>query len=295
MYPQWYRANGEGGLDLTMRLAEDIAERLGEVPGVAAVVLGGSQARGEARPNSDVDIGLYYLPDIPPVVEDLRRLARDLDDRRLPDLATDIGAWGPWINGGGWLRVSGRPMDWLYRDVGKVRATIERCASGETACHYQPGHPHGFHEHIYPGEVHHCRILCDPEGLLREMKAAVATYPPKLKHEIVRRYLWEAGFSLETARKPAARGEASYVSGCLFRGVACMVQVLYAVNGRWFLNEEGSVAAVESFPARPEGFSEEASRLLGCPGHDARTLAESISRYEALLDEVRRSCNAESL
>jgi predicted nucleotidyltransferase len=81
-------------LDLTMRLAEDIAERLGEVPGVAAVVLGGSQARGEARPNSDVDLGLYYLPDIPPVVEDLRWLARDLDDRRLPDLATDIGAWG---------------------------------------------------------------------------------------------------------------------------------------------------------------------------------------------------------
>jgi hypothetical protein len=74
-----------------------------------------------------------------------------------------------------------------------------------------------------------------------------------------------------------------------------MVQVLYAVNGCWFLNEKGSVAAVESFPARPEGFSEEVSRLLGCPGHDAHTLAESMSRYEALLDEVRRSCNAESL
>jgi sirohydrochlorin ferrochelatase len=52
MYPLWYRANGEGELDLTMRLVEDIAERLGEMPGVAAVVLGGSRARGEARPNS---------------------------------------------------------------------------------------------------------------------------------------------------------------------------------------------------------------------------------------------------
>ena len=57
MYPHWYRANGEGELDLTMRLVEDIAERLREMPGVAAVVLGGSQAggsqaRGEAHPNS---------------------------------------------------------------------------------------------------------------------------------------------------------------------------------------------------------------------------------------------------
>jgi predicted nucleotidyltransferase len=99
-------------LDLTMRLAEDIAERLGEVPGVAAVVLGGSQARGEARPNSDVDLGLYYLPDIPPVVEDLRRLARDLDDRRLPDLATDIGAWGA-LDQRRWLVAGVRPTGGL--------------------------------------------------------------------------------------------------------------------------------------------------------------------------------------
>jgi predicted nucleotidyltransferase len=280
-------------LDPTIRLAEDIAERLGEVPGVAAVVLGGSWARGEARPDSDVDLGLYYRPDDPPTVEDLRRLARELDDRHLSDLITEIGGWGPWINGGGWLKVAGRLVDWLYRDAGKVAATVERCLSGETACHYQPGHPHGFHEHIYAGEVHHCRVLHDPEGLLRGLKAAVAAYPPELKTEVVRRYLWEAGFSLETARKPAARGETSYVSGCLFRSVACMVQALFARNGRWFLNEKGSVAAVEAFPARPEGFSETASRLLGCPGQDSGTLAEAVSRCEALLDEVRRSCGAD--
>jgi predicted nucleotidyltransferase len=261
---------------------------------VAAVALGGSWARGEARPDSDVDLGLYYCPGVPPNIEGLRRLAKELDDRHLPDLVTEIGEWGPWINGGGWLRVAGRPVDWLYRDAGKIRATIERCLSGKTACHYQPGHPHGFHEHIYPGEVHHCRILHDPKDLLGELKAAVAAYPPKLKGEIVRRYLWEAGFSLETARKPAARGEASYVSGCLFRGIACMVQALFAANERWFLNEKGSVAAVEALPVKPEWFSEAASRLLACPGPDAKALPESVSRCELLLGEVRRSCGARS-
>ena len=160
------------------------------------------------------------LPGRPPNIEGLRRLAKELDDRHLPDLVTEIGEWDPWINGGGWLRVAVPPVHWLYRDAGKVRATITRCLSGKTACHYQPGHPHGFDEHIYSGKVHHCRILHDPEDLLGELKAAVAAYPPKLKGEIVRRYLWEAGFSLETARKPAARGEASYVCGCLFRGIA---------------------------------------------------------------------------
>jgi predicted nucleotidyltransferase len=76
-------------LDPTIRLAEDIAERLGEVPGVAAVALGGCWARGEARPDSDVDLGLYYRPDDPPAVEDLRRLARELDDRR-PRTSTSL-------------------------------------------------------------------------------------------------------------------------------------------------------------------------------------------------------------
>jgi hypothetical protein len=77
----------------------------------ADVALGGSWARGEARPDSDVDLGLYYRPDSPPDVGDLRRLARELDDRHPPDSVSEIGEWGPWINGGGWLRIAGRPVD----------------------------------------------------------------------------------------------------------------------------------------------------------------------------------------
>lgn len=70
------------------------------------------------------------------------------------------------------------------------------------------------------------------------------------------KYLWEAYFSLEIARKPAARGEVSYVSGCLYRGVACMVQALFATNEHYFVNEKGSVQAVDRFAVRPEGFGE---------------------------------------
>ena len=92
------------------------------------------------------------------------------------------------------------------------------------------------------------------------------------------------------ARKPAARGESSYVSGCLFRGVACMVQALFAANERYFLNEKGSVRTVDSFAVRPEGFGGASSELLGCPGRDAEALIDSVSRYEVLLTEVRKSC-----
>jgi predicted nucleotidyltransferase len=37
-----------------------LADRLTSVPGVVAVLLGGSRARGDQVPESDVDLGLYY-------------------------------------------------------------------------------------------------------------------------------------------------------------------------------------------------------------------------------------------
>ena len=55
------------------------------------------------------------------------------------------------------------------------------------------------------------------------------------------------------------------MSGCLFRGVACMTQALFAANDRYFVNEKGSVRAADSFAARPEGFGEAASEVARMP------------------------------
>jgi predicted nucleotidyltransferase len=48
-------------LETTIRFAEGIAERLGKVTGVVAVALGGSWARREGSPNSDVDLGVLRI------------------------------------------------------------------------------------------------------------------------------------------------------------------------------------------------------------------------------------------
>jgi len=85
-------------------LIADAVQRLRPVHGVAAIVLGGSRARGAHAPSSDVDLGIYYQPERPLDLAALTRVAAGLDDLRRPDLLTPIGGWGPWINGGGWLR-----------------------------------------------------------------------------------------------------------------------------------------------------------------------------------------------
>jgi hypothetical protein len=240
-----------------------------------------------------VDLGIYYRPERRPSLAALRELARELDDRHVPDLVTDFGEWGPWIDGGGWLRIEGRRVDWLYRDLDLVSREISECRAGRTSSHYQPGHPHGFHTHIYAGEVHHCRVLRDVRGKLASLKALVADYPAALKRSLTRRFLWEADFALETCRKPAARGDVFYVAGCLFRCAACLVQVLFAVNERYFVNEKGSVKVAGSFPLCPGGFEDVVSHVLSEPGMDPARLSESVREFERLV-QVTRELSAQN-
>jgi predicted nucleotidyltransferase len=277
-------------MQATVDLAQRIAARLGEIEGVVAVTLGGSWAREEANPDSDVDLGIYYRNAHRPSIEELRRLAQELDDRHPPDAVTDFGEWGPWINGGAWLFIGGRRVDWLYRDLDLVERTIGECRAGRLSIYYQPGHPHGFHTHIYMGEVHYCRLLYDPEGALESLKNMATHYPPPLKRALIRRQLWEARFALDTCRKSAARGDAFYVSGGLFRCAACMVQCLFALNERYIVNEKGSVEAADRLPLHPASFKERINSVLARPGDRPEELEGSIDRLENLLEEVEKRC-----
>ena len=274
----------------TVELAQRIAVRLGKVEGVVAVTLGGSWARGEAHPNSDVDLGIYYRPENLPPITDLRLLAQELDDRHPLDAVTDFGEWGPWINGGCWLTIEGRRVDWLYRDLDLVERTVEECSAGRPSVHYQPGHPHGFHTHIYMGEVHYCRPLHDPEGVLESLKNAIRDYPLLLKRALTRNQLWEARFALDTCRESAARGDVFYVAGGLFRCAACMVQALFALNERYLINEKASIEAADSLPLRPHNFRESVDSVLARPGESPQELQSSVGRVEDLLVAVEELC-----
>jgi predicted nucleotidyltransferase len=273
-----------------LALARRVAEALGAVDGVAAVVLGGSWARGAGDANSDIDLGIYYNPTRKPSLDALRDLAAALDDAHDGSAVTDYGEWGAWINGGAWLTIEGRRVDWLYRDLARVGTIIRQCRDGQTACHYQPGHPHGFHEHIYLGEVALCKPLVDGRGLVAGLKAQATPYPPLLKQAIIQKYLWEAGFALDTSRKSARRDEIFYVAGGLFRCAACLVQVVFALNEQYWINEKGSVRAAASFPLCPQGFEAAINQALGGAGYETAGLLDSIARLDALVEAARALC-----
>lgn len=275
-------------MEQPLELANQIAARLGQIEGVAAVVLGGSWARGTADAGSDLDLGIYYQPHQPPSLVTLRELAQELDDSHAADLVTDFGGWGPWINGGGWLTVKGRRVDWIYRDLALVGNIIQDCREGRSACYYQPGHPLGFFTHIYLGEIFYCRPLHDPQNRLGGLKELVTPYPPRLKQSLIQNYLWQAGFALDTSRKSAERGESFYVAGNLFRCAACLVQALFALNETYILNEKGSVKIAGTFARCPANFEEVVESVLAQPGHNSTELRASLTKFDQLVESVQQ-------
>jgi hypothetical protein len=263
---------------------QEIAVRIAAAPGVVSVALGGSWAREDADADSDIDFGVYYDPERPLDVEILSGIARELDDRHPDEPLTAIGGWGPWINGGGWLTIQGRRVDWIYRDLERVGNAIADCRAGRIESHYQPGHPHAFHTHIYMGEVQHARPLSDPDGTLAALRRSTSPYPPALKRAIVGKFLWEADFSLRAAEKSVSRGDAYHATGSFFRSVACVIQVLFAVNERYFVNEKRSAEAVAKFEKKPRSFDSTVPSAF--PGSRA-ALREDFDRLTQLVEETR--------
>lgn len=259
-----------------------VAATLADVPGVLAVALGGSRARGEHHPGSDIDIGIYYEPEQPPDLAALRALAAILDDRGEVDV-TEPGAWGPWINGGAWLRVRGVAVDWLYRDLGRVRRALDDVHAGRLVRDYSPGHPHGVFNAGYAAELHHLRPLYDPGGVLADLQARTTPYPPALQQAVLRNFLWEAGFSLETGAKALARDDITYITGALYRTVACLTQTLFALNERYCMNEKGATLAAAGFPICPPGWLEQVHLALAGPEPPMERLARLRRLHTAVV------------
>ncbi|GAA4556933.1 nucleotidyltransferase domain-containing protein [Planotetraspora kaengkrachanensis] len=259
----------------------ELAQRLVEIPGVVAVVLGGSRARGTHRPDSDIDLGLYYRGDLD--VAALRALAvRETGEQAG---VTEPGGWGPWVDGGGWLTIGDWRVDWIYRDLDRVHRVWDGCREGRYDG-VQAGHPLGFYSHAYAGEVALCRVLADPSGELTDLRESTQAYPAALGAALVDG-LWEADFSVGLARYGAAGVDPAYAAGCLFRAVGVACQALHGHAGRWLINEKGMVASAGRLPMAPQDFAARAQRLLGHVGESTQQIEQTVADAAALVRDVR--------
>jgi hypothetical protein len=187
--------------------------------------------------------------------------------------------------------VRGQPVDWLYRDVGRVQASWRDAQQGRYRFHAQVGHPLGVPDFAYVGEVALGVVLADPTGVLTRLHEDAVRYPAALSEALVAG-LWEATFLLDGARKTAGRGDAVHVAGCLFRVVGICVHALYGRAGRWLVNEKGSVAAAGRLTVAPHDFAARAAALLGHLGTSPAQLGAAVDGAAALVEATTTACRS---
>lgn len=266
----------------------NIVDSLKHITGISAIVLGGSRARGTESHNSDIDIGIYYDSSKGLDITQLRRVAAAIDDDHRENLVTEIGDWGPWINGGGWLKVNQIPVDFLFRDQNKVSHVIEECIMGGITIDYQPGHPHGFANSIYLAEIALCKVLWDPSGIVGKLKSRIFPYPPVFQESTVQKFFWEATFTLENGYKGIYKKDLSYMAGCFFRSVSCLNQVLFAINETFLMNEKGATAIADSFSIVPSKYSQRINEIFTLITEDQENLKKAIYMMRELIQETEK-------
>ena len=260
----------------------ELASRLVEVPGVVAVVLGGSRAIGCHRPDSDVDLGLYYRGGLDVAV--LRALAAELADEVLG--VFEPGGWGAWVDGGAWLVVDGIRVDWIYRDLDRVGRIWRDCSAGRYEIGVQAGHPLGFYSHAYPAEVALCQVLADPTGELAASRAAMQRYPDALADALVAA-TWEPDLVLHgAASHGVAAVEPWFTAGCLFRALGVLGHALLGHHRVWITHEKRLLDTAGKLAGAPPEFARRAHAIVGRIGTTGDEIAAAVDAARSLVADT---------
>lgn len=201
---------------------ERLTDQLARIPGVVAVALGGSRARGEAQPDSDWDFGLYYRGVIDP--QDIRRLGFEGE-------VVSPGAWGRIVNGGAWLRIDGERVDLLYRDLELVEHWLGEAEHGRFEVDLVAGHIAGLPTYVLAGELAINEVL---RGALPR-----PAFPDRLRETAPPWWYGNAAFALHGADARAARGDVTACAGLLAKAAIAVAHARLAKRGEWALNEKG--------------------------------------------------------
>ncbi|MCC2334276.1 nucleotidyltransferase domain-containing protein [Cellulomonas wangsupingiae] len=238
------------------------ADALAALPGVQAVLLGGSRAQGTAGPDSDWDLAVHYRGPFDP--QDLRDLGWEGE-------VSPVGGWGGGVfNGGAWLRVDGRAVDVHYRDLDVVEREVVRAGRGEFDVEPLMFHVAGIPTYLVVAELALGRVL-------RGEAPRVEGYPDALRRAAPGVWADRADATLAYARRAhAERGAATACLGLVAVAAHAYAHAVLARRATWATNDKRLLAA-----AGLDGLD----GVVAAAGRDAASLVATV-------DEVRRHARA---
>ena len=200
-----------------------VAGRLGQLPGVEAVTLGGSRAEGTHRPDSDWDFSVYYRGHFDP---------QTLRDIGWAGEVSEVGGWSPGVfNGGAWLAVDGRRVDVHYRDLDIVDREIDASREGRFRIEPLMFHLAGIPSYLVLAELAVKRVL---RGQL-----PTPDYPVALRERAPRVWWDRAERTFDYARvNHAPYGRLAQCAGLVAQAASPAAHAVLAARAEWVTNEK---------------------------------------------------------
>jgi predicted nucleotidyltransferase len=200
-----------------------VAGRLGQLPGVEAVTLGGSRAEGTHRPDSDWDFSVYYRGHFDP---------QTLRDIGWAGEVSEVGGWSPGVfNGGAWLEVDGRRVDVHYRDLDIVDREIDASREGRFRIEPLMFHLAGIPSYLVLAELAVKRVL---RGQL-----PTPDYPVALRERAPRVWWDRAERTFGYARvNHAPYGRLAQCAGLVAQAASQAAHAVLAARAEWVTNEK---------------------------------------------------------
>ena len=211
-----------GGVD-EQSFVDHVSDRLYELPGVAAVSLGGSRGQGTNRPDSDWDFAIYYRA--------------HFDPQRLRDIGWsgevfELGGWSDGVfNGGAWLEVDRRRVDVHYRDLDTIDREIAGTRAGRFRIEPLMFHLAGIPSYLVLAELAVSRVL---RGSLPR-----PDYPTALRESAPRVWWDRADRTFYYASANHARyGRVAQCAGLVAQAASQAAHAVLAARGEWVTNEK---------------------------------------------------------
>lgn len=250
---------------------ERLVDELHALPGIEAVALGGSRARGAERPDSDWDLAIYYRGAFDP--ESLRALGH-------PGRIFPLGGWGGGVfNGGAAIEVDGVRVDVHYRDPDSIDAELAAARAGRVRTEALMFHLAGIPGYIVLAELALCRVL---RGDLPRPE-----YPDALADAASELWTTNAGELFFYARGGhAARGRAAQCVAMTVQAATYAAHGILATRRVWLTNEKGMLEA-----AGLEGLD---GLVLGIRSADPAELVAFVDAVEALCAGVLENARGAS-
>jgi predicted nucleotidyltransferase len=200
-----------------------VADRLGELPCVEAVTLGGSRAEGTHRPDSDWDFSIYYRGHFDP---------QTLRDIGWPGEVFEVGAWSSGgFNSGAWLEVDGRRTDVHYRDLAVIDREIAASREGRFTIEPLQFHLAGIPSYLVLAELSVKRVL---HGEL-----PTPGYPTALRQRAGEVWWGRAAATFGYARSyHAPQRRLAQCAGLVAQAACQAAHAVLAARGEWITNEK---------------------------------------------------------